>query len=133
MLLEFFLKLIKIACPIALLTLPCVAIMGVTTPWPVAEKALGPAWARNSLLIGTSSESRVYGDQSYERRTQTYIGLPDSRHAFQIVSVTQENGAVRTEVDPYGLLSVLASYAAVAAGTWWFWIRPRNKGPSVRQ
>lgn len=131
--LEFFLKILKYACPVALLAVPCVAVMGVVAPWPVAEKALGPGWERQSLLLGTSYESRVYGDETYERRTQIYLGLPNSPYAFQTMSVTQENGVVRTENDRYGLLSVLASYAVVAFGTWWFWIRPRKKRPSARQ
>lgn len=131
--LKFLLKLLKYVCPILLITMPCVAIIGIMTPWPVAERALGPGWARESVLIGMSYESRSSGNQSFERRTQTYVGLPSSSRAFQTISVTQENGAVRTEEDPSGLLSVLATYAALAAGTWWFWIRPRKERPRSRQ
>ena len=131
--LKFFLQLLKYACPILLIAIPCVAITGMMAPWPVAEKALGPGWARESLLIGMSYESRFSGNQSFERRTQTYVGLPTSPRAFQTIRVTQENGAVRTEEDPFGLLSLLANYAALAAGTWWFWIRPRKDRPNARQ
>jgi len=95
-------------------------------PWPVAVKALGPGWERESVLIGVSYESRSFGTGSFERRTQSYVGLPSSPHAFRTIRVTQENGAVRTEEDPYGVLAVLATYAVLAVGTWWFWIRPRN-------
>jgi hypothetical protein len=122
--LKFLLKLLKYACPILLIAMPCVAVIGMMAPWPVAEQALGPKWARKAVLIGTSYESR---GQSFERRTKTYVGLPSSTRRFQTVSVIQENGAVRIEENPIGLLSVLANYAALAAGTWWFWIRPGKK------
>lgn len=121
------LKLLKYACPILLITMPLVSVMGMMAPWPVAEKALGPRWAREAVLIGMSHESRFSGGQSFERRIQTYVGLPSSSRAFRTVSVIEENGAVRIEEDPSGLLSVLSAYAALAAGTWWFWIRPRKK------
>lgn len=122
--LTFLLKVLKYTCPILLFTMPCVAVIGIMMPWPVAEQALGPGWARKAVLIGTSYESRGH---SFERRTQTYLGLPNSTRAFQTVSVTQENGAVRIEENPLGCLSLLANYAALAACTWWFWIRPRKK------
>lgn len=125
--LKFFLKLLKYACPVLLITMPFVAVIGMMMPWPVAEKELGPGWAREAVLIGMSRESRFSGGQSFERRIQTYVGLPGSSRAFHTVSVIQENGAVRIEEDSSGLLSVLATYAALAAGTWWFWIRPRKK------
>lgn len=129
--LNFFLNLLKYACPILLIAMPCVAITGIMAPWPVAEKALGPGWARESLLIGISYEARFSGNQSYERRTQTYVGLPTSSHAFHTVSVIRENGTVRTETDPHGLLPVLATYAILVAGTWWFWFRPRKERASA--
>lgn len=122
--LKFLLKLLKYACPILLVTMPFVAVVGMVMPWSVAEHALGPEWTRKAVLIGTSYESR---GKSFERRTQTYVGLPGSSRVFQTVSVIQENGAVRIEEDPIGLLPVLANYAALAAGTWWFWMRPRKK------
>lgn len=131
--LKFLLQLLKYACPILLITMPCVAIIGIMTPWPAAEKVLGPGWAREYVLIGMSYESRFSGNHSFERRTQTYVGLPSSSRAFKTISVTQENGAVRTEEDPSGMLSALATYAALAAGTCWFWIRPRKERPSARQ
>lgn len=130
---KFFLKLLKYICPILLISVPCVAITGILAPWPVAEKALGPGWARESVLIGMSYEYNFAGNQSFERRTQTYVGLPNSSRALQAVSVTQENGAVRTEEDAYGLLLALATYAALAAGTWWFWIRPHKEHSSTRR
>jgi hypothetical protein len=123
MMLKFLLKLLKYACPILLITMPFVAVVGMVTPWSVAEQALGSGWARKAILIGTSYESR---GQSFGRRTQTYVGLPSSSRAFQTVSVIQENGAVRIEENPISLLSLFANYAALAAGTWWFWIRPRK-------
>jgi hypothetical protein len=122
--LKFLLKLLKYACPILLITMPFVAVVGMVTPWSVAEQALGPGWARKAVLIGASYESR---GQSFERRTQTYVGLPSSSRAFQAVSVIQEDGAVRIEENPISLLSLLANYAALAAGTWWFWMRSRKK------
>lgn len=128
--LKFLLKLLKYACPILLITIPFVAVVGMVTPWSVAEQALGRGWARNAVLIGASYESR---GQSFERRTHTYVGLPNSSRPFQTVSVVQENGAVRIEEDPIGLLSVLVNYAALAAGTWWFWMRPRKKMPGALQ
>lgn len=130
---KFLLTLLKYCFPIALLTVPCAALMGILTPWPIAAKAMGPEWARESVLIGVSHEYRSSGNQSYERRTQTYLGLPNSRHAFQTIRVTEENGVVRTEEDPYFLLAVLVTYAAVSVGTWWFWIRPRQGRPSEPQ
>jgi hypothetical protein len=127
--LDFFLKLLKFICPVALIAGLCVTLVGVMAPWPVAETALGPGWARESLLIGASYEFRSSENRSYERRTQTYVGLPNSSRAFQAIRITQENDTVRTEEVPNGLLSALATYGALAAGTWWFWIRPRmNRG-----
>jgi hypothetical protein len=123
---KFFLQLVKYACAILLIVIPCVAIIGIIAPWPVAENALGPGWAHKSVLVGVSYESQFSGNRSFERRTQTYVGLPSSQRAFQTVSVIQENGAVRTLENPYGLLWLLATYAALAAGTWWFWIHPAS-------
>ena len=131
--LKFLLTLLKYGCPILLLTVPCTIVIGILAPWPVAVKALGPGWARESVLIGMSYETRFSETQSFERRTQSYVGLPSSPHAFQTVRVTQENGVVRTEEDPYGLLPVLATYGVLAVGTWWFWIRPRKELPSAPQ
>jgi len=130
---NYFLQLLKYICLILLITIPCVAITGIMAPWPVAERALGPGWAHESVLIGMSSESRSSGDQSHHRRTQIYLGLPSSPHAFRTISVTEENGAVRTEEDPLGLLSMVAIYATLAVGNWWFWIRPRKKRPGAHQ
>lgn len=113
-----------------MITMPFVAVVGMLTPWSVAEQALGPGWQRKAILIGASYESR---GQSFKRRTQTYLGLPSSSRAFQTVSVVQENGTVRIDEDPIGLLSVLANYAALIAGTWWFWMRPRKKMPGALQ
>jgi hypothetical protein len=122
--LKFFLNILKYVCPLLLITVPCVAVVGSMAPWAVAEQTLGPGWTRKAVLIGISYESH---GQSFERRTQTYIGLPSSKRVFQTVSVIQENGAIRIEENPIGLLWVLANYAAIAACTWWFWIRPRKK------
>jgi hypothetical protein len=124
--LKLFLQLLKYACPILLVTIPCLMIIGFMAPWPVAEKALGPGWGRQSVLIGLSYTSEFSEDQSLERRTQTYLCLPGSSRAFRIIRVIQENGTVRTEEDPDGLLTLLlllANYAALAVVTWWFWIR----------
>lgn len=130
--LKFFLNLLKYSCPILLITMLCVAITGIMAPWPVAEKALGPGWAQESLLIGMDYESRFSGSHFYERRTQRYVALPNSPRAFQTISVTQENGAIHTKEDPNGLLSALGTYAFLVAGTWWFWIRRRKERPITR-
>lgn len=131
--LKSLLTLLKYCCPILLLVVPCTAVIGILTPWPVATEAMGPGWAHQSVLIGMSYKYRVSGTKSFERRTQSYIGLPSSQHAFRTVRVTQENGVVRTEEDPHGLLSLLATYAVLAVGAWWFWIRPRKERSSAPQ
>jgi hypothetical protein len=119
-------KLVKYGCPASLAVLLCVAITGLVAPWPVAEQALGSGWARESVLIGASYRSRFSGDQSYERRTRSYLGLPGSARAFRIVTVVQENGAVRVEEARFGLVPLLAGLAALLAATCWSWCRPRG-------
>jgi hypothetical protein len=120
---DLLLRLLKYACPLLLLVLPCVIAFGLIAPWPVAVKELGSGAASGALLIGASYESRFSGSTSYEKREQTYALLPGLR----TVTVIQENGVVRTEEDPNGLLSVTAIYALLGVGTWWFWFRSKKQ------
>lgn len=128
--LNYFQKILKYACPIFLISVLYVAITGIMAPWTVAEKVLGPRWEREYVLIGTSYEFRSSENDSFERRTHTYVGLPSSPRPLQTLRVIQENGAVRIEEEPYGLLSLLLLYAGLAFGTWWFWIGSRRQRSS---
>lgn len=117
--LKHILTILKFTCPGLTAVLPCLVIVGMLSPWPVAQTALGPDSTRGALLIGWQYNYHAAGADSHERREQTYALLP----TLKTVTVIQEDGGVRTEDDPNGLISALAGYACVLFGTWWFWLR----------
>ena len=110
---------LKYAFPLLLATMPCLIAVGLQFPWPVAQTALGPSAKRGALLISWSYNYHASGAVSHERREQTYAVMP----TLKTVTVIQEDGNVRTEEDANGLLAVVAGYACLLFGTWWFWFR----------
>jgi len=116
---KYLLTILKYACPPLAALLPCLVVVGMLSPWPVAETALGSSAAGGALLIGWEYSAHTSGAESHERREQIYAVMP----TLKTITVIQEDGNVRTEDDPKGLISAFAGYASVLFGTWWFWLR----------
>ena len=114
-----FATILKFLCPLFVAMLPCMIAMGFLSPWPVAQTALGPSAMRGALLVGWSYKFQSAGLVRHERREQLYAVLP----TLKTINVIQEDGDVRTEEEPNGLLRVLALYACLLFGVWWFWFR----------
>lgn len=119
---KFLSAILKYACPLLVVALPCVMAVGAMSPWSVAQEALGPSDAREAVLIGWSYRAQSSGTVTRERREQTYAVMP----TLKTITVIEEDGKVRTEEEALGLVGALASYALVCFGTWWFWFRKRS-------
>jgi len=122
---KFKSKLLKYLFPFLLIAIVGVEIFGFISPWEPAEKVLGPELARSSLLIGAQYNHRSSNDKSYDYiyRKQTYILFPGSLTTMKTFSVVQENGNVRTEENPLGLIVFILACIGLGVGTWWYWIR----------
>lgn len=125
---KFLSTLLKYACPLLVVALPCVMAVGAMSPWSVAQQALGPSAARETVLIGWSYRAQSSGTVTRQRREQTYAVMP----TLKTITVIEEDGQVRIEEEAHGLVAALASYALVCFGTWWFWFRRRSaQGPKT--
>lgn len=125
---KFLSTILKYACPLLIVALPCVMAVGAMSPWSVAQEALGPSAARETVLIGWSYRAQSSGTVTRQRREQTYAVMP----TLKTITVIEKDGKVRTEEEAHGLVGALASYALVCFGTWWFWFRKRSaEGPKT--
>ncbi len=105
--------------PICLLAQPLLGIYGAASPWSIAETALSAQTGRAKLLVGISYRGGSTQEGPYERKARTYVFVPEGFHTFESVSVIQENGKVRTEVQRLGFVIPLLAFALGLAGTLW--------------
>jgi hypothetical protein len=117
--------LLRVSLVLGVLAPPLLATYGLLVPWPVAQAELADRKTERAILVGVAYQSRVAGDQRYERRTQTYALFPSSLSTFETVSVVQENGQVTVSPQPGGLLVPIVILLGSAIGIVWLWRRSR--------
>jgi hypothetical protein len=105
--------------PICLLGPPLLGLYGALSPWQPSEEALSTQAGRTKLLVGISYRGGSTQDGPYARRARTYAFLPEGLRRLETVSVVQENGKVRTEVQHLGLVVPLLAFTLGLLGSLW--------------
>jgi hypothetical protein len=127
---RWFLLVLKLGSALATLGLVALVAYGIAFPWKVADEALPEFRGSHKLLVGFAYESGFVGDHTFESKSHTYIIFPSALRTLATVEVTKDDRGVRTEVQPFGAVEVLAVFFLGAVGVWWFFIRGRLRAPN---
>ncbi len=117
---NFLWFLVKLACPLAIISILFAAIYGFIQPWTVATPILNSYVGQNSIMVGFSYRK----DNKAEIVSRSYILIPSvlaDAKVIKIQKVNQENPVV-SESKLEFFIFIFWIFIGVF-GTWWFWLR----------
>src|SRR6185295_5465558 len=83
---SWLLTTLRLACPVAAVSLPLLMLYGALVPWQVAEDALVEHRGSSKLLLGSSSHWHSGNGHQSETTSRTYLIIPYSLSTFNAVT-----------------------------------------------
>ena len=112
--------LVKLACPLTIISFLLAAIFGYIQPWTVATPILNSYVGQNSILVGFSYRK----ENKIEIVSRSYILIPSVLTDAKVIKVQQVNqeATVVSESKPRFYIFIFSIFIGII-GTWWFWLR----------
>ena len=97
---SWLLTTLRLACPVAAVSLPLLMLYGALVPWQVAEDALVEHRGSSKLLLGTSSYWHSGNGHQSETTSRTYLIIPYSLSTFNAVTVVSSQECIEEPLTP---------------------------------